>query len=181
MALLGKNHFELFGLPVQFDINSAAMAAMSEQYRNLQRATHPDQFATGTEQEQRLAVQQAAQVNDAYQTLKSPLKRAQYLLELKGNPLDDTDTRMDMTFLMQQMEMREALENAPSSDDPFALLDKIASELKRDLDQVTRLAGEQLDDMLDLDAARESVKKMQFLYKVQQEIGEMEESLAEQL
>ena len=175
---MGKNHFELFGLPVQFGLDIASIA---ERYRELQRATHPDQFVSGTEQEQRLAVQQAALVNDAYQTLKSPLKRAQYLLELKGNPLDDTDTRMDPMFLMQQMEMREELENVPNTDDPFTALDKIRSGLKRDLDAVTHSAAEQLSDTLDLDAAKESVKKMQFLYKVQQELNELEEHLAEQL
>lgn len=178
MTLLGKNHFELFGLPVQFELDIGSIA---QRYRDLQRATHPDQFVSGTEQEQRLAVQQAALVNDGYQTLKSPLKRAQYLLQLKGNPLDDTDTQMDMVFLMQQMDMREELENVPSTDDPFAALDKIRGELKRDLDAVTRLAAGQLDDKLDLDAAKESVKKMQFLHKVQQELNELEEQLAEQL
>lgn len=178
MELAGKNHFELFGLPVQFDID---LPTIGDRYRDLQRATHPDQFVAGTDQEQRLAVQQAAQVNDAYQTLKSPLKRAQYLLELNGAPLDDTDTQMDMMFLMQQMEMREELENIPSSDDPFSALDKIRSELKRDIDGVHRQVAEQLNGEGDLSSARESVKKMQFLFKVQQELNEMEESLAEQL
>ncbi len=181
MGLQGKNHFELFGLPVQFDIDTAAMASMGEQYRELQRATHPDQFATGTEQEQRIAVEQAAQVNDAYQTLKSPLKRAQYILELKGKPLDDTDTRMDPMFLMQQMEMREALENVPNAADPFGALDKIRAGLKSELSAVTLAAASQLDGEGEIANARESVKKMQFLYKVQQEMNEMEEHLAEQL
>ncbi|HEA26230.1 MAG TPA: Fe-S protein assembly co-chaperone HscB [Ectothiorhodospiraceae bacterium] len=178
MTLLGKNHFELFGLPVQFELDIGSIA---QRYRELQRATHPDQFASGTEQEQRLAVQQAAQVNDAYQTIKSPLKRAQYLLQLKGNPLDETDTQMDMGFLMQQMEMREELENVPNTDDPFAALDKIRSELKSDLSAVTQLAASQLDGEGELANARESVKKMQFLYKVQQEMNELEEQLVEQL
>lgn len=79
MELAGKNYFELFGLSVQFDVDIRSVA---DRYRELQRATHPDQFASGTDQEQRIAVEQAALVNDAYQTIKSPLKRAQYLLEL---------------------------------------------------------------------------------------------------
>lgn len=178
MTLLGKNHFELFGLPVQFELD---LGSIAERYRELQRAIHPDQFASGTDQEQRIAVEQAALVNDAYQTIKSPLKRAQYLLQLKGKPLDDTDTQMDMGFLMQQMEMREELENVPNTDDPFAALDKIRSELKSDLSAVTQLAANQLDDEGELTNARESVKKMQFLYKVQQEMNELEEHLAEQL
>ena len=176
--LQGKNHFELFGLPVQFELD---IGSITERYRELQRATHPDQFVTGTEQEQRLAVQQAALVNDAYQTLKSPLKRAQYLLELKGNPLDDTDTQMEPMFLMQQMEMREALERVPKADDPFAALDKIRGELKLDLEKLTQLAAKQLNDDGLLANAKESVKKMQFLYKVRQELNEQEERLAEQL
>lgn len=178
MGLQGNNHFELFALPVQFELDPGSIA---ERYRELQRVTHPDQFATFTDQEQRIAVEQAAQVNDAYQTLKSPLKRAQYLLELKGNPLDDTDTQMDMMFLMQQMEMREALENIANAEDPFAALDKIRGELKRDLQGVTQLVAKQIDDDGQLANAKESVKKMQFLYKVQQELNEQEERLSEQL
>jgi len=178
MELAGKNHFELFGLPVQFDIDVNSVA---EYYRDLQRVTHPDQFAAGSEQEQRLAVEQAAQVNDAYQTLKSPLKRAQYLLELNGTPLDDTDTQMDPMFLMQQMEMRESLENVPNAADPFSALDKIRSELKRDLNVIVQETARLLNGEGDFLAAREPVRKMQFLYKVQQEMDEMEESLAEQI
>ncbi|MDH3354232.1 MAG: Fe-S protein assembly co-chaperone HscB [Chromatiales bacterium] len=168
----------MFGLPVQFDID---LRSIGDRYLDLQRATHPDQFVAGTDQEQHLAVQQAAQVNDAYQTLKSPLKRAQYLLELNGTPLDDTDTQMDMMFLMQQMEMREALANVPDAEDPFSALDRIRGELKSDLDKITQAAAEQLSGDGDISSARESVKKMQFLFKVQQELDEMEQSLAEQL
>ncbi|MCW8983360.1 MAG: Fe-S protein assembly co-chaperone HscB [Gammaproteobacteria bacterium] len=178
MELTGKNHFELFGLPVQFDID---LPAIGDRYRELQRATHPDQFATGSEQEQRIAVEQAAQVNDAYQTLKSPLKRAQYLLELNGTPLDDTDTQMDMAFLLQQMAMREELEKVPDAADPFSALDKIRNELKIELNKVSQQVAELLSINGDIDAAKEPVKKMQFLFKVQQELDELEESLAEQL
>ena len=178
MEFMGKNYFELFGLPAQFDMDTGAIA---ERYRELQRATHPDQFAAATEQEQRLAVERAAQVNDAYQTLKSPLKRAQYLLELRGSPLEDTDTRMDPMFLMQQMVMREALERVPNAADPFSALDGIRTELKRELDKVTQEVAVQLDGDGGLADAKESVKKMQFLHKVQQEMDEQEESLAEQI
>lgn len=176
MELAGKNYFELFGLPVQFDVDIRSVA---DRYRELQRATHPDQFASGTDQEQRIAVEQAALVNDAYQTIKSPLKRAQYLLELNRTPLEDTDTQMDMTFLMQQMEMREELEKVPNAADPFSALDKIRGELKKDISKVSQEASELFSGESDISAAREPVKKMQFLYKVQQELDEIEESLAE--
>jgi molecular chaperone HscB len=178
MELLRKNYFELFAIPVQFALDISSIA---ERYRELQRATHPDQFALATEQERNRAVGQAAQVNDAYQTLRSPLKRAQYLLELNGVPLDDTDTSMDLTFLMQQMELREALEQVPDAADPYAALDKIRGELKRDLKAVTQEVAERLDGEAEVASAREPVKKMQFLFKVQQELNEMEERLAEQL
>ena len=78
---LTQNHFELFGLPVAFDIDSQQLA---ERYRELQRTLHPDRYASASAQEQRLAVQYSGLVNEAYSTLNRPLSRALYLLGLAG-------------------------------------------------------------------------------------------------
>jgi molecular chaperone HscA len=102
---LSHNHFELFGLKAGFEVDGETLAL---RYRDLQKETHPDRFANASEQERRLSVQLAAQINEAFRVLKSPLARARYLLELKGVVIDDTDTRMDPAFLMEQMELREA-------------------------------------------------------------------------
>ncbi len=75
------NYFELFGLPIQFELDGSLL---SSQFRALQKRFHPDNFATASERDRLMAVQQAAQINDAYQTLKDPLRRAEYLLSLQG-------------------------------------------------------------------------------------------------
>jgi len=81
MLNFSQNYFELFGLPNQFhtDLN-----ALSERYRELQRVTHPDRYANASDQEKRIAMQGATLINEAFQTLKNPLQRAQYMLSLKG-------------------------------------------------------------------------------------------------
>src|SRR5690349_23456145 len=103
-----QNHFELFGLPPQFAVDAAALQT---RYRELQREVHPDRFARASQAEQRVSMQLATRVNEAYQTLKSPIARAGYLLELQGiDPEFETNTAMPAEFLAEQMEQRERLE-----------------------------------------------------------------------
>ncbi len=90
---LNQNHFELFGLPARFAVDTAALEA---RYLELQREVHPDRFAAASQAEQRVSTQLATRVNEAYQTLKSPLKRAGYLLQLRGvDPQFETNTSME--------------------------------------------------------------------------------------
>ncbi len=112
------NHFELLGLPVQYQLDSAHL---SSQFRELQRQYHPDKFSTSSERDQLMAVQKAAQINDAYQILKNPVSRLEYLLFLNGIDMRSEQTTMqDPVFLMEQMELRETLEEI---DDEDALFD----------------------------------------------------------
>ncbi|MEK6748047.1 MAG: Fe-S protein assembly co-chaperone HscB [Pseudomonadota bacterium] len=107
------NDFALFGLPVAFALDTAVLTA---RYRDLQRAVHPDKFIQASEAERVLAVRQAARINDAYQHLKTPLARAQYLLTLHGHGLvAEHATLKDPEFLLEQMELREALSEADSA------------------------------------------------------------------
>src|SRR5512141_1081809 len=104
----GKNHFELFELPVTFDIDTDELAV---RYRELQRRVHPDKYANASDQERRLSMQMTTMINEAFQTLKDPVWRGRYLLSLRGISLDDEiDTAMDPAFLTEQMELREELE-----------------------------------------------------------------------
>ncbi|HFC54388.1 MAG TPA: Fe-S protein assembly co-chaperone HscB [Gammaproteobacteria bacterium] len=171
------NHFELFGLPPRFDLDPALLG---ERYRELQRAFHPDRFAGATPQERRLSVQRAAQVNLAYHTLRDPLERARYLLELHGIRSGEGGGQMDQEFLMQQMEMREALADVRNRPDPAAALAQIASEAKRMrnavVQQLSRQFGE--DSERSLAAASQSVNKLMFLNKILQEVDETEEELS---
>ena len=110
-----QNHFDLFHLPQQFAVD---MAALDAAYREVQAQVHPDRFVNATDAEKRVAMQWATRANEAYQTLKNPQKRAQYLCELNGADLKvESNTAMPMDFLMQQMEWREELEEARATKD----------------------------------------------------------------
>jgi len=179
MIDFSKNYFDLFGLPVAFLLDAGALA---ERYREVQKVVHPDRYASASEAEQRHALQQATRVNEAYETLREPLKRAMYMLELNGvDTSQETATTRDGAFLMQQMELREALAEVPGQDDPLARLDdlmvEIASLIKA---QVAQLAVQfESGTAEQLEAARESVSKMQFLNKLHHEAESLEAELEE--
>ena len=178
---LSRNHFELFGLPVDFIVDGDALA---ERYRELQRVVHPDRYASASDQEQRLALQQATQVNEAYETLKDPVKRAQYLLGLKGIDMDtQQETTRDTAFLMEQLQLREELENARNADDPEAVLDELMGRIGTMIHTLVAQMAIQFEEGTpeQLEAARESVRKMQFLNKLHAEAEALEAELEEQL
>jgi molecular chaperone HscB len=174
--LFEQNYFELFDLPVAYIVASDALGS---RYRELQQQTHPDRFVTASEPDRLQALQQASRVNEAYTTLKSPLQRARYLLELRHLPMDDTNTRMDGAFLMTQMELREALAEVPEHADPLAALDTLRREVKGTLKQLeadlTRLFGENSREADE--KAWDNVRKMQFLQKISQELDQTEQQL----
>jgi molecular chaperone HscB len=171
-----QNHFELFGLEPGFELDLDNIAA---RYRDLQRAVHPDKFANASDQERLLSVQQAAQINEAYQTLKSPLSRARYLLELQGIALDDSDTTMDPMFLMEQMELRESLSEVRDKPDPFAALMSLRDAIEgKEQGLIASLAGAfATGEQAALEGARDTVRKLQFMEKLLSEVEEMEEEL----
>ncbi len=168
------NHFELFGLSSQFELDDSLL---SSQFRELQRLFHPDKFASGSEQERLLAVQKAAQINDAYQILKDPVTRAEYLLFLQGIELrDEQQTMQDPQFLMQQMELREELEVISDSMDAEVLLgdfeQKVQFLYKDLLQEVATLLAEE-----NWPSAAIEVRKLKFIIKLQQEIERLEDQL----
>ncbi len=112
---LQSNDFELFGVPPQF---AQDRAALDVRWKALQRQAHPDNFAAQGTAAQRVAMQWSVRINEAYQRLKDPLKRAAYLCELHGAPINaENNTAMPADFLMQQMEWRESLDDAKNIDD----------------------------------------------------------------
>ncbi|MNE28739.1 hypothetical protein D3C80_1221920 [compost metagenome] len=166
-------HFALFDLKPDFRID---LEQLGQRYRDLVRSVHPDRFADASEREQRLALENAAQLNDAYQTLKNAPRRALYLLTLRGNALPLEATVQDPEFLLQQMELREELEDLQDSAD----LNGVAAFKRR-----LKNAQQQLDDAFAAcwdDAARRTeaerlVRRMQFLDKLAQEVRQLEERL----
>ena len=176
-AAPGKNHFELFGLPVSFDVDTDDLTS---RYRELQRRVHPDKFANAPDQERRLSLQMTALVNEAYQTLMDPVRRGRYLLSLRGVDMDgETDTAMDPAFLMEQMELREQLEEVRQVANPGKQLAELANRIDQRMQETIgrlRSALEQ-DSSEETRHARNLVREMQFLQKMHHEIGNLEEEL----
>ncbi len=120
---LAATDFALFGLPERFALDAAALDA---KWKALQGAAHPDRFATETAAAQRVAMQWAIRINEAYRRLKDPLARAAYLCALHGADVEaESNTAMPAAFLMQQMEWRDALSEAASLDQVDALSDEV--------------------------------------------------------
>ncbi|MYN25593.1 Fe-S protein assembly co-chaperone HscB [Duganella levis] len=161
-----QNHFELFNLPLQFAVDAVALDSA---YRDVQGRVHPDKFVNATDAEKRVAMQWATRANEAYQTLKNPQKRAQYMCELAGVDLQtESNTSMPMAFLMQQMEWREELGDARAGKDSDALesLDKqLRNARKEQLAQI-----EQQINAADYAAAAQGVRALMFLEKFKEEI-----------
>ncbi len=132
-----QNFFELFSLTVDFDIDLSKLELAYQQQAGI---FHPDKFATATEKEKNLALQNTSLVNTAYDTLKSPLLRATYLLELAGiNAFDEKDTQMDTAFLMAQIELRESLEVIKVEQQEIALddfIENITGKIKHNIAQI---------------------------------------------
>ena len=176
-AGLTQNYFEIFDLPTSYDID---LTELSTRYRKLQTAVHPDKFANASDLERRISMQQSALINEAYQTLKSPLLRARYMLQLKGVDLtNESSVNMDSEFLMQQMRLREALEQVRGAQDPEAKLVVIVKEIEQAISEqitvVSRLFKEDNADQLVKIA--DYVRRMQFMVKLQQEAEALEEEL----
>ena len=169
-----KNHFELFGLQPAFRIDGTKLEAG---YRELQGAVHPDRFAAGSDAEKRVSMQWATRANEAYRTLKQPVARARYLLSLQGvGTLEETNTAMPADFLMLQMEWREAAQDARQSKD-IAALDGLSARLQIEEHALLADLDAALEDMKDLPKAALIVRKLRFLAKLGEEIGDALEAL----
>lgn len=138
-----SNDFEIFAVPVQF---AQDRGALDERWKNLQREAHPDRFTTADAQAQRQAMQWSVRINEAYQRLKDPLKRAAYLCELNGAPIQaENNTSMPASFLMQQMQWREDLEEASNASDLERMADDVAQTRRDMLRDLQHTADEQRD------------------------------------
>jgi molecular chaperone HscB len=175
---LKQNYFELFGLPVDFQLDTRLL---HDNHQKLQAAYHPDRYVNGSDQEKRIAVQQAAWINEAYEVLHHPVQRARYMLELGGLDMrDDHETTSDTAFLMEQMEMREEMDQCRSCQDPMRCCDHITGKL----DQRSReyaAAFETLYQQGKLEEARQVSKKMQFVARILDQIDDYQFELEEQL
>jgi molecular chaperone HscB len=173
-----KNYFVLFDLPADFAVDGAALGA---RYRQLQQELHPDRYTNASAQEQRIAVQYSALINEAYATLKKPLSRALYLLELCDVTQQQISAEhVDGGFLIEQMELREKLESIPGLVDPDTVLDHLVREISVDLvnhqAEFATAFGQS-----DLAAAASACVKMQYLEKIMLEAEQIESDLMDKI
>lgn len=161
---LQDNDFELFQLPRRQQLD---LAELDQRWKTLQRQVHPDRFVAQGAAAQRVAMQWSVRINEAYQRLKDPLKRAAYLCELGGVPVEaHSNTAMPADFLMQQMEWREALDDAEDAGALQALACEVQLASSDALQEVTAA----IDTQQDMLAAAALVRRMMFIQKFAQEV-----------
>jgi molecular chaperone HscB len=173
MASLSDTHFDLFDLPHTFAVDPQKL---DDAYRTVQAQVHPDRFAAAGDAQRRLAMQWATRANEAYQTLRDPLKRGRYMLSLRGIDVGaENNTAMEPAFLMQQMEWRENIEDAAGAKN-IGALEALLDEL-RDEERVRFTKLEALIDSKSDQAASEAVRQLMFIERVAHEIGAQIERL----
>ena len=157
-----QNYFELFNLPEKFQIDSVKL---QENYRSIQKEIHPDRFATSTENEKVQSMIKSTQVNDAYQTLKSPTKRAKYILSLHRSVEKIT---LPPDFLMQQMEWEEHLEDIEKNNKE---LDQFKLAINKKYKEYSLLLSKQIDNDQNWNEAAITIDKLYFVEKLLHKIN----------
>jgi molecular chaperone HscB len=166
-------HFALFEIKPAFKLD---LEQLSARYRELARTVHPDRFADAPERERRQALERAAQLNEAYHVLRTPSRRARYLLSLQGHEMPIEATVQDPNFLLQQMQLREELEELQDEADVEGV-----PPFKRRL-KASQIALEDefeacWEDPSQQATAERLVRRMQFLDKLSSEVRQLEERL----
>jgi molecular chaperone HscB len=169
----GRNHFELFGLPLRYALDADAL---ERAYRDLQQSVHPDRHAAADDTARRLAMQASARVNEAYRTLRDPVERARYLLALEGaDPLTGSDRSLPVEFLERQLDRRERAARAGSCGDARAL-ERVVDETREEAGAAERELGRLLGAPDSRSLARVRVRELAFLAKV---VRDLEGQLAD--
>jgi molecular chaperone HscB len=166
-----KNHFELFGLTPAYALE---LVHLERAYRDIQSKIHPDRYAHAGDAERRASMQLTTQVNEAYRTLRSPVQRAKFLLEMNGVDVGfETNTAMPREFLMEQLELRERLDEARDVATLGPLQERLLAEKKA----VEVRIAELIDLRHDYSAASDCVRKLMFLQRFGEEIDAAYEAL----
>ncbi len=172
MFSVNQNYFEIFDFLESFEIDTESLAA---RYRDLQNKTHPDRFSGGTEEEKRRAVQMNSYLNEAFATLNSPIKRAGYLLHLNNIDTELVDqSDIDMSLLMEQMQLREKLAELPDDESGLSELNAMKQDAKSKLEQQQSKFSSEYGSG-DIANAKRTFHALQFLNKLLVEIDQHEE------
>jgi molecular chaperone HscB len=170
---LQSTDFELFGVPSRF---TQDVSVLDARWKELQREAHPDRFAAQGAAAQRVAMQWSVRINEAYQRLKDPTRRAAYLCELRGAPIDaERNTAMPPAFLMQQMEWREALDEARDE----GALDMLAAQVRHARTETLARCERLLDVEDDAVRAATEVRALMFIRRFEEELGTRYEQLGQ--
>jgi molecular chaperone HscB len=170
---LQSTDFELFQIPEQFGQNISFLDA---RWKELQREAHPDKFVAQGAAAQRIAMQWSVRINEAYQRLKDPVQRASYLCELNGASINaENNTAMPAAFLMQQMELREALDEAATEEN----LDEISQQAAIIKREMLSKAERQIDQEKDFPSAAQTVRALLFIQKFQADLDQRFELLGQ--
>jgi molecular chaperone HscB len=171
------NFFALLQLPVSFELDDTLLY---KNYLQAQKQVHPDQFVQASEAEKRIAMQWSSLINEAYQTLKNSLNRANYLLKLQGNEVAHNATLNDHQFLFKQIELREKLEELNPELPSYAQQQKaIANEIAEAVKDCKSNFAEQYQTTPAL--AAQTLQKWQFFDKLQDELNKYEISSNQEL
>jgi len=161
---LNDTDFQLFAVPATFAQDRTVLDA---RWKELQREAHPDRFAAQGAAAQRVAMQWSVRINEAYQRLKDPIRRASYICELNGAPLDaENNTAMPPDFLMQQMEWRETLDDVAD----IASLEKLNTEVEAGRTRALSSLDWLIDEKGDYPAAAKQVRALMFIERFAQDV-----------
>ena len=162
-----QNFFTLLDLPEAFVVD---LKKLDQHYQAIQKEIHPDRFASLNDETKMESVKKTAQVNDAYQTLKSSIRRAEYLLHLYGFDINDEKyTAVPQDFLLQQMEWREELETHTKNKEA---LEKLASVVAIKKKQKIDLLPTYFDKKNNLPEAIKITRELNFIEKIEQHISD---------
>ncbi len=176
MNALSQSYFEWFGLPERFQIDPVVLAGA---YRAVQTRVHPDRYVQALDSERRMAMQMATQANEAYRTLQDPARRARYLCERQGVDLQiETNTAMPPAFLMQQMEWREALDDARAARDAGAI-DGLRTQLDGLRRELLTQIGQAIDEQADFQSAAARVRQLMFIDRFATELDDVQDRLTD--
>lgn len=164
---MSLNFFTLLQLPETFVID---LEKLDQHYQSIQKEIHPDRFASSNDAAKLESIKKTAQANDAYQTLKSPIRRAEYLLQLQGiNIHDEKYTAIPQDFLMQQMEWREELETHKKNK---VALEKLANHIQKNKNEIMNKLSNYFENKNNLEEAIKVTRELNFIEKIEQHIDD---------
>ena len=170
---LDSDDFEIFAIDRRY---AQSRPQLDARWRALQAEVHPDRFAAEGAAAQRVAMQWALRVNEAYERLKDPVKRAAYLCELNDAPIEaENNTAMPGEFLVRQLEWREALDEA----DALGKVEALAEEVARDRGTALERLQDTLDVRHDYPAAAQQVRGLMFVERFAHDVERRLEALGQ--